>query len=486
MSYIYAHRKNSEQEIISFINQISLLYIEFNNVYSFEFNTEEKEEEFEFRIRVLRTNIKGSYKINITYDSENSSLEKEKDIQIFKHKKSSDSKLKIKIAFLSQGETGNKGFILEIFKSIDIVENENVYLCKEADKSKLEKDKVILFLYDKEKINSEKNNITFYNNENNKNISLCIHRSKGKYPFIIKPICSDDQEKIIIKPNDTFTLTYNNPYDNEKDDNENQFYISISTDRQIYYSYKYKKEIDLEENKYIDLNHKGYKIFKLSKKINQKKSIYYQINLCRNKNKNSFINYSINQSEPYPIKNTIYQEFSLNSIKSYFIEFNSEKAGLNSKFKYFYGPDNILKTLSNFSSEIVISKNAENNRLLIKFETPFTGIIDISIILIADFPDEYDDFCSLMKFYENYKSEQYNNSKIFSEKIRMKDCMKNKIEISLEKSEIMDFMNKNVDIYVITKSVESNLDLIYDVKMVIFDWYKLNNSENDLINEYKN
>ena len=488
MSYIYAHKKNSEKDIISFINQKSLIYIEFNKQYSFEFNDEEKNNEFDFRIKVLRTNIKGSYKIEIKYDSQTLSLENEKNMQILKHTKNSNSNLSIQIASLSTTETENKGFILEIFKSIDILEKEITYIDKEVEKDKLEMDKVILFIYDKNEINSAKSHIILQNdNQANRKISICVHSGKGKYPFIIKPICNDEQENIIIKPKENFTLSYNNPYINSNiDDENNLFYVSILTDRPISYSYKYEREIYLDENKYVDLNHKGVKIFKLSKKINQKKSMYYQINLCGNNYQNSSIFYTFNNSEPIEIKNDIYQEFSLDTIKSFMIEFNSENGNKNGKFKYFYGPANLIKTINNFSKEIYISKNNEDNKLLINFETPFTELIDIQIILIADSPDKYDDFCSLMKFCENYNKDMYNNTKIIKEKIRMRDNTDNFIEISIDKKDIMDFMNKNVDIYVLTKSVGSNLEIYYNVKSQVIDWYQLKKEDDEIIKYNKN
>ena len=168
------------------------------------------------------------------------------------------------------------------------------------------------------------------------------------------------------------------------------------------------------------------------------------------------------------------------------IEFNSENGNKNGKFKYFYGPANLIKTINNFSKEIYISKNNEDNKLLINFETPFTELIDIQIILIADSPDKYDDFCGLMKFCENYNKDTYNNTKIIKEKIRMRDNTDNFIEISIDKKDIMDFMNKNVDIYVLTKSVGSNLEIYYNVKSQVIDWYQLKKEDDGIIKYNKN
>ena len=488
MSYIYAHKKNNVDDIISFINQKSLIYIEYNNQYNFMFNNEEKNNEFEFRIKVLRTNIKGNFKIDITYESQALSLENEKDFLIFNHTKNSYSNITIKISTLSETETQDKGFILEIFKSIDTNENNIIYIEKEVEKGNLEMDKVILFLYDKNEINSARSKIEFYNeNNNNRKVSICIHSGKGKYPFIINPICLDEKDNIILNPNENLTLSYDNPYNNDnKDDANNQFYISILTDRPLSFSYKYEREIYLDENNYLDLNHKGNKIIKLSKKINQKKSIYYQINLCGNSYKDSKLYYTFNNSDPTLIKNDVYQEFSLDSLKVYLMEFNSETGNQKGIFKYFYGPANLIKTINNFSKEIYISKNSEKDLLLIKFESPFTGLLDIIIILISDCPDKYDDFCSLRQFCENYSKNTYNNTKIIKKTIRMRDNIENKIEICIEKKEIMDYMNKNVDIYIISKSIESKLEIVYDVKSQVFDWERLNKGDEEQIRENNN
>ena len=485
LSYIYAHKKNSEEDTINFINQKSLIYIEFKKQYSFTFNNEEKSNEFDFRIRILRTNVKPNYKIEISYGSKTLYLESEKDLQVFTHSKNSMSKLDIKILSSNETETENKGFILEIFKSIDVERNSIIYIDIEVEKDIIEEYKTAFFIFDKNEINSANSKIELFNdNRNQQKTKLCIHRGKGKYPFIIKPKCTDEQENIIIEPKGNLTLTYNNPYKNADDDN-NVYYISIFTDSKISFSYKYEREIFLDENIYYDLNHKGNKKFKLSKKINQKKSIYYQINLCGNKYQNPNLLYKISNSDKIPIKHDIYQEFPLDTIKSYQMEFNIENGNQKGTFKYSYGPANLIKTMTKFSKEIFLSKNSGNDKLLISFISPFNDLVEVNIILIAGSSEKYEDICGLRKFFENYSKNTYNNTKIIKERIRMRDNEKNKIGISIEQKEIMDFMNKNVDIYVMTKSVESNLELVYDIKSQVIDWYKLNRGNIEPINEDK-
>ena len=167
------------------------------------------------------------------------------------------------------------------------------------------------------------------------------------------------------------------------------------------------------------------------------------------------------------------------------MEFNSETGNQKGNFKYFYGPANLIKTINNFSKEIYISKNSEKDLFIIQFESPFTGLLNIKIILIWDCPDKYDDFCSLRQFCENYNKDNYNNTKIIDKKIRMRDNSKNIIEISIEKKEITDFMNKNVDIYVINKSMETNQEIAYEIKPQLIGWYKLNKGDEEKLEKIK-
>ena len=486
MSYIYAHKKNSVEDTISFINQKSLVYIEYNNQYTFKFDDEEKNDEFDFRIKVSRTNIEENYKIDITYESQSASLENEKDTKVFKHSKNSNSNLVIKISS-SSSDTKNKGFILEIFKGVTESEKEIVYISKEvAEKDNLSVNKVVLFLYDKSEINSAKNKIELYNdNTDGSKVKICIHRGMGKYPFIVFPLCQDEQENIIISPKESFNITYNNPFINSEEDENNQFYISILADKPIKYRYVYEREIDLDENKYVDLNHVGSKIFKLSKKINQKKSMYYQINICENKNTNSNLKYIFNNSEPISIKNDIYQELLLDSIKSssFLIQFNSE-GNNNAKFKYFYGPANLIKTINNFSKDICLSKSSDDKNLVIKFVSPFTEEIEVNILLVSDSQKKFSDLCSLMNFCENLEKND-KNTKIIKQKMRVKENNENVVEVCVDRKELTELMDKNVDIYLITKSTRSNLELSYNIKTIVFDWNKLGDTNDDNANGHK-
>ena len=300
LSYIYAHKKNLKEDFINFMNQKALIYIEYNTQYSLKFNAQEKENEFNFRIKILRTNVKEEdYKIDITYENEIINLDKENNYQILKHAKNSESNIVLKINSNSnnaESANKNKGFILEIFKGIDIEENNILFVEKETEKEKedLKANELVVFLYGKKEINSANNKIELLNDSQDKTakIKICVHSGKSKYPFILKPLCNDEEEYIIINPGETFTLNYNNPYTDGTFDENEQFYVTLCADKNLKYSYIYEREINLAENVYGDINLKGKKIFKISNQKGNKKSIYYQINVCENKN--SEFNYIIN------------------------------------------------------------------------------------------------------------------------------------------------------------------------------------------------
>ena len=487
-AYIYGYKKNSNVDTINFLNQKSLLYIEYNKAYSFSFSNEEKVQEFDFKIKILETNVNESYKIDIIYGGTPLFLQNENDSIILKHDKNSNAVLYM-ILSSSSNKTENNGFLLEVIKSIDIPLEDIMSIEKEVNISNLGMNKTALFIYDKNEVNSAGCKIELYNNNNlqyNK-INVCVHRGKGNYPFIIKPICTEEQEYVTIEPNKNLSLYYINPYLNQNNVNENNsYYISVLSDNPILFSYKYERVIDLEENKYIDLNHKGKKAFGLSKKTNQKKSIYYQINMCGNLETNSNLFYSLNNSQEIPIKNDIYQEIPLDAINQFIIEFNSENGDREGKFKYFYGPSNLIKNIVNFSKDISLSKNISDDKLLLSFESPFTELVKITIIIIANCQEKYNDICRMNEFCENYSKNKDNNTKIIEYTIRMRDNMENKIEIAVNKSFINDFLNKTIDIYVISKSIGSNLELVYNVKSQIFDWENLNEGKNEQNNENKN
>ena len=486
--YIYGHKKNPNIHTINFLNQKSLLYIEYNKAYSFSFSNEEKVQEFDFRIKILGINANESCRIDVIYGNQTLLLqnENENDSKIFKHYKNSNAILYMILS--SVNSTESKGIILEVFKSIDIPLEDIMYIEKEVNTSKLEINKTALFVYDKNEVNAAGCKIELYNNNlQYKKINICVHRGKGNYPFIIKPICTEEQEKITIEPNKTLSLYYINPYLNQNNVNESYSdYISVSSDSLILLTYKYERVVDLEENKYIDLNHKGKKVYGLSKKRNQKKSIYYQINMCGNLETNSNLFYSFNNSQEIPLKNDIYQEFPLDAINQFIIEFNSENGDKEGKFKYFYGPSNLIKNITNFSKDISLSKNISDNKLLISFESPFTELIKITIIIIPNCTEKYNDICSLYQFCEKYSKNKDNNTIIIEETIRMRDIMENKIEIAVDENLMNDFLNKTIDIYVISKSIGSNLELVYNVKSLIFDWEHLNEVKNEQNNENKN
>ena len=109
----------------------------------------------------------------------------------------------------------------------------------------------------------------------------------------------------------------------------------------------------------------------------------------------------------------------------------------------------------------VLSKNDNNKELLIEFQTPFVQQIDIKIIFASEMVDKYKDFCSFEKFCkDNYDSGKL---KIINKKVI---ANKEKALVSIDKTEFEEFLNKDVDIYLIAKSLANTLEIFYNVKSV--------------------
>ena len=483
MSYIYGFKKNSKEDFITFMNQKALVYVELNSQYTFKFNEKDKEKQFNFRIKIIRSNLKGDeeFKLEINYDNQIFNLNKEDTSQYLTHSQNSDANLIIKSDSPNKDNTTDKGFIIEIFKAIDVLSENILYIDTETEKeSDLTSNNIISFAYSKKEINSAYNKIELYNpnNDQTTKIQLCIYSGKGKYPYVSKPICNDEEEYIIINSGESFNLTYNNPYiDGIYNENE-QFYVNIIADKNIKYSYSYEREIKLEENKYENLFHNGKKVLKLSNQKNNKKSMYYQINVCQIKNSNFY--YTINNSDKILIENDIYQECSLEELKSFLVEFEGD-GEQKAKFKYFYGPDKLLQTIEKFYKDISLSKGENDKGLLIEFQTPFVQQIEVKIIFVEGNEEKYNDFCSFEIFCKNnFDSDKL---KLIEKKVISKD---NRAIVNIDIKEIEELLNKDVDIYLIAKSLANNLEIFYDVKTLNLDLNKLDSGiiQNDENKKY--
>ena len=478
ISYIYAHRKNMKEDFINFMNQKALLYIEYNTQYSFKFNENEKINDFVFRIKSLRTNIKDeNCRIEITYNYQNFILDKENHMETFIYSKNSESKILIKINSnnnianinTNNNTSSNNGVILEVYKGIDINNESIIYIEEETENRDLSSNSMILFIYSKKEINSAFSKIQLFNtNTENTKINLCIRSGKGVHPFISKPVCTEENEYIIIQPGQSLNLTYNNPYLDGKFDEP--FYVSLISDNNIKYCYGYERQNKLEQDIYANLNHNGKKILKLSNQKHDKKSIYYQINVCENKNSNFY--YIINNSEKMLINNDIYQECSLNDFKSFLVEFEGD-GEQKAKFKYYYGPDKLLNKIQKFSKNIILTKSDDDKGILIIFQTPFVQQIDVKIIFGIGIETKYKDICTFEKYCKsNFELGKF---KLFSKKTIARD---NEAIIYLSKKEINEFLNTDIDIYIIAKSIETNLEIFYNVNSIInFDLNQLDSSQ---------
>ena len=316
---------------------------------------------------------------------------------------------------------------------------------------------MILFIYSKKEINSAFNKIQLLNENNAQaKINICIRSGKGVYPYISKPLCTEENEYIIIEPGQSLNLTYNNPYTDGKFDEP--FYVSLISDNDIKFSYGYERQIKLEQNIYENLNHNGKKILKISSQKHDKKSMYYQINVCENKNSKFY--YNINNSGKTLIKNDIYQEYSLEDLSSYLITFEGDGEQV-AKFKYFYGSEDLLNKIEKFSKNINISKNGDEKGVLISFQAPFVQQIDIKIIFALGFEEKYKNVCSFETFCKN--NFDSGKLKLYTKRALAKD---NKATIHLTEEELKEILNANVDIYIIAKSIETNLEIFYNVKSI--------------------
>ena len=161
------------------------------------------------------------------------------------------------------------------------------------------------------------------------------------------------------------------------------------------------------------------------------------------------------------INNDIYQECSLNDIKSFLVEFEGD-GEQKAKFKYYYGSDKLLNKIEKFSKNIILSKSDDEKGILIIFQTPFVQQIDVKIIFGSGIEQKYKDICSFEKNCKNnFDSGKF---KLFSKKAIARD---NQAIVYLSKEEIKEFLNTDIDIYIIAKSIETNLEIFYNVKSMI-------------------
>ena len=479
---ILAFEKNDENSIINFSenNQRTLLLIEPNKQYDFKFNETYTNYEFNFRIRIYKKNNNDNYvSLDINYDNKISKLEKEKFV-ILKHLKSNDALLKIKLL------SGENNVIIEIIKQIDIDEKNIEDIKTKITDAKLisEQKYSLLFYYDKSEINSLSNKITIISNSNV--TVLCISKGYGTYPFIIHPLCQKESEFISLQKNQTLVLQNPNPYKNNPSLNGDlPLYINIIPDGEISYSYSYDyvKKIGMKE--YYNINY-GKDFIKLNEINENNKKLYYQINICKDNNtKDNSFYFFYGKNEPQELRHKeIYQEISH---QENFTFINS--GNYLGKFKYNYSKKDLLIWNNAFNNKIQpIIK--QKGTLILEVISPFLDIIELVIIFQFNVESEikYLDFCSFMDFYKNNTKLNKNYFSFKKTLTIVNDTKSIKMKINLNREDLENYDKKDVNIYIMARQIETNMEYFYEVKSMFLDFdniYMNNNNSNNTMDKLK-
>ena len=473
LSYLYIHDINSLNEVIFFKKQKILLNIEKDKNYSFEFDEKIKEEQFNFRTRILKKE-KGDCNVEINYNNIYNILDENNFLEL-KHDKGTNAILNIFLKDYSDIPNQQcNSIILEIIKEIDIDENLIKIQKSPVEDSTLLPEQFLFFEYENRRSPQSK---IILKNEENKNATICIHKGYGIYPYLIKPIC-ENNEYINLKQNEELILTYDNPYISPVTQNinciDNPLYIGIYTDNKIKYNYLYEKySIYNTNNGYKDINFNGKEIIELEQNKNFP-MMYYQIVLCLDFDNNiekysyndSLFNYYFDKKDNIEItdvKKYILKEYELHTDNPVIV-FNTN-GELLGKFKYKYGDKNKLNYYNdNYSNKINLSQ--ENNILKISVESPFRGDITLSILLInSNFNfNIYKGYCEVIDLYEDFKKDMdimYDDWRIIQKNIYVGEG-DNIVNIEIDSENILEFNKKKLKIFAIITLNEIDLDVFYD------------------------
>ena len=481
---ILVFEKNNENSVINFTenNQRTLLLIEPNKLYEFKFNENDTNSQFNFRIRIYKksnNNNNTNTSLYINYDNKISKLENEKYI-ILKHLKSNDAHLEVKLL------SGNNSVIIEIIKQINI-EEKNIEIVKsetiETKFNSKEKNSLLLF-YEKSEINSLSSKIIITSNSN---VSvLCISKGYGTYPFIMQPLCQKENEFISLQKNKKFILQNPNPYKTNISINEDlPLYIYIIPDGEISYSYSFEYEKKIEIDEYYNIN-SGKNFIEL-KGINEKNNtLYYQINICKDNNvKDNSFYFFYGKGEPKELKNKEIYEEIFDQDNFTFIN-NGKYLG---RFKYNYGKKDLIIWNRNFDNKIqAIIKQKET--LILSVDSPFLDVIELLIIFQFDIESEikYTDFCSFMDFYKNnnkFKNDYFSCKKTLTVH---NDTYSKKIEMSINKEDLENFDKKDVNIYIVARQLETEMEYFYEMRSMFLDFDDIleSNYTNNTVSKIKN
>ena len=487
LSYIYAYDKNSLDDIINFENQKILLFIEANIQYRFKFSDNLKDKKFNFRIRVLKKD-EGEFNLEIKYNDDIYNTLTEDNFLELTHEKDVDYDLNIKLNVYYDliNVPKQQELIIEIIKEIDIEKNLLKLEKSNIENAILQSKKYYFFEYSQK--DSSQVQITL-KNENDNICDICIHKGYGVYPFLIKPICEED-DFINLSQNQEINLIFENPYLSPSAKNinniDNPLYISIYSDNNIKFSYVYEKYSTFNINgNYKDINFNGKEIIQLENHKNFP-IIYYQINLCQDINNNfqeySFtkpiFNYYFDKKENYEvndINSNIIKEYELHSDNPKIIFYGD--GALKGKFKYIYGNKNKLNYNDNYSKKINVEQN--KNFIKIAVESAFYGEITMNVIIITSDLEQYNGYCEIIDLYEKFKNNEgmsYYGEKLIS-KTMVIEQEHTMATMEIESNNILDFNKKKVKIFVINTLNEINVDIFYNP---IITQINLNGYSNEL------
>ena len=459
--YIIAFDKNDVNNVLEFVEneQRTLYLIEPKKQYEFTFGEKLVNTDFNFRVRILRKNLKenqgrGSLEINYQNKVKNLDINQE-NLVILKHEK--DNKNSFKINY-----SGEEAVIIEIIKQIDIDEKDIIYFNKETTNKKINQKNTIVFSYDKSQIYSSNNKIIITNNGTNA-ASLCITKGYGIYPFILKPNCNNKEEFVTLESNKKLVLSYTNPFKQNSLLNQNlTLYVAIVSENELSYSYSFQNEITLKPKEELKIS-TGKQIIKTLKegKYNTL-SLYYQINLCKNGNFKE-VSYSYGNNMPTVLESTnVYKEISDAKLFTFIINGN-----FTGKFKYNYAPKGFLNIPENqsFNREIKIKIN--NNKLFLNFNSPFIGKVKLLVLITGNEKAKFDDYCSLMDYSNINTGNLKIDRKLFFVKKNLNLNKDNsEIELNITKNELSELEKQNINIHVINKQFETELEFFYESKSI--------------------
>ena len=490
LSYINLYKKNEVKDIINFTTQKTLLYIEKNKQYSFNFDSHLINDNFKIRIRILKKDD-GEFNIELKYNDVSYNTLNENNFIELKHEQGENPNINIILKENNEIKK-DKAIILEIIKNIEIDNTMFEIRKHNTINSKLQADKILFLEYDKK--NSTQVDLRLYNEEND-DVNICIHTGLGIYPYLIKPECTKEQI-INLKKNEYLNLIYENPINNEvmskNINSDNHFCVSLYSNKNIKYEYVYEKNSEFNSYyEFKDIDFYGRERIQLNNS-KEYSYIYYQINLCQDSNnilefdssKTPVFNYYFddnknkNDIQFFNIKSDIYNLYEIKTrSKTPKIIFNKGEI-IKAKFKYTFIPNKInLNYIHTFSKDI--KADQLNDKIKLKFESPYYGDLNLYFLFIVSDFEQYNNICSIIDLFEKLKKNQdlqnYYSHKLIKKELNL-DEDTNIINTEIEAKELLGINRKDAKLYVINELKMINIDVFYNP-------YKLHIDVNDHFTE---